>query len=77
MFAAIFSKSEKCIETVHSFVILNHIMAYKSVTNENFHYFSKEVWKNTEDIINEIPTNLTQKNNKVKNHHCQRIVATN
>ena len=67
MFAAnFFSKPEKCINTVNLFVILNHIMALKSVINENFHYFSNDVWKNTENIRYEFPTNITQKNNKVK-----------
>lgn len=41
-------------------------MAYKSVTNENFHYFSNDVWDDRGYIRNEIPTDLTQKNNNVK-----------
>ena len=41
-------------------------MAYESVTNDNFHYFSNEVWKNTENIRNEIHTNLTEINKNVK-----------
>ena len=40
-------------------------MSYKTVTNDNFHYFSNEVWKNTENPRNEIHTNLTEKNNNV------------
>ena len=41
-------------------------MSYKIVTNENFHYFSNEVWENAEYIRNKIPTHLTQKSNNVK-----------
>jgi hypothetical protein len=55
-----------CIDIVHIFVTLNLTMAYKRVTNENFHYFSDEVWDDTGYIRNEIPTDLTQKYNNVK-----------
>ena len=41
-------------------------MTYKRVTNENFHYFSNEVWENAEYIRNKIPTHLTEKDNNVK-----------
>jgi hypothetical protein len=41
-------------------------MAYKIVTNENFHYFGNEVWENAKYIRNEIPSHLTQMDNNVK-----------
>ena len=40
-------------------------MPYESVTNDNLHYFSNEVWKTTENIRNEIHTNLTEINKNV------------
>ena len=33
---------------------------------ENFHYFSNEVWNNSECIRNAIPTDLTEKYNNLK-----------
>ena len=47
MFGAKFflSKPDKCIDTVHIFLIVNHIMDYENVTNDNFHYFFNDVWK--------------------------------
>ena len=40
-----FLKPDKCIDTVHICLDKNHIMAYESVTKDNFHYFPMKCGK--------------------------------